>query len=163
MSEAIEAVYPKCQHQLCIVHQIRNSLRYVSYKHRKAVVKDLKPIYQANTETEANQSLESFEEKWDKHYPQISKSWYNNWDNLVIFLQYPVAIRKMIYTTNAIESLNSQLRKVTKNKRVFPSDNSVFKTLYLTIKYIMEKWTMPVQNWNEAMAHFFIKFEDRLR
>ena len=162
MSDAISAVYPKCEHQLCIVHQIRNSLKFVSYKDRKKLAADLKPIYQAITEEEAQEALECFEAKWGKNYPQIAKSWYNNWDNLMIFLQYPEAIRRIIYTTNAIESLNNQLRKVTKNKRVFPSDESVFKTLYLTIDYIVRKWTMPIQNWNEAMAHFLIKFEDRI-
>lgn len=163
MSDAIAAVYPKCAHQLCIVHQIRNSLKFVSYKDRKELAGDLKPIYQAVTEDEAQSALEYFEEKWGKQYPQIAKSWYNNWDNLMIFLQYPEAIRRIIYTTNSIESLNNQLRKVTKNKRVFPSDESVFKTLYLTIEYITRKWSMPIQNWNEAMAHFLIKFEDRIQ
>jgi len=162
MSEAISAVYPKCEHQLCIVHQIRNSLKYVSYKDRKAVVADLKPIYQATIEEEAMLALESFEKKWSKIYPQIAKSWYNNWANLVIFMGYPPSIKKIIYTTNAIESLNSQLRKVTNNKRVFPTDDSVFKTLYLTIDYITAKWNMPIKNWNEAMAHFLIKFEGRI-
>ena len=162
MSEAISAVYPKCEHQLCIVHQIRNSLKYVSYKDRKELVADLKPIYQASTEDAAHTALEAFDSKWSKQYPQIAKSWYNHWENLVLFLQYPESIRKIIYTTNAIESLNSQLRRVTKNKRVFPSDESVFKTLYLTINYITAKWTMPIQNWGEAMAHFLIKFEDRI-
>ena len=163
MSDAIAAVYPKCEHQLCIVHQIRNSLKFVSYKDRKELAADLKPIYQAVTEDEAQSALEYFEEKWGKQYPQIAKSWYNNWDNLMIFLQYPEAIRRIIYTTNSIESLNNQLRKVTKNKRVFPSDESVFKTLFLTIEYITRKWSMPIQNWNEAMAHFLIKFEDRIQ
>lgn len=163
MSDAIAAVYPKCEHQLCIVHQIRNSLKFVSYRDRKELVADLKPIYQATTEAEAQEALDAFDAKWSKQYPQISKSWYHNWENLIIFLQYPKAIRKIIYTTNAIESLNSQLRKVTKNKRVFPSDESVFKTLYLTINYITAKWTMPIRDWNEAMAHFLIKFEDRIQ
>ncbi len=163
MSDAIAAVYPKCEHQLCIVHQIRNSLKFVSYKDRKELVTDLKPIYQAITEAEAHEALDAFDSKWSKQYPQIAKSWYNNWENLIIFLQYPKAIRKIIYTTNAIESLNSQLRKVTKNKRVFPSDESVFKTLYLTINYITAKWTMPIRDWNEAMSHFLIKFDDRLQ
>jgi putative transposase len=163
MSEAISAAYPKCEHQLCIVHQIRNSLKFVSYKDRKELVADLKPIYQAATEDEAQEALDAFDTKWSKQYPQIAKSWYNNWENLIIFLQYPKAIRRIIYTTNAIESLNSQLRKVTKNKRVFPSDESVFKTLYLTINYITAKWTMPIRDWNEAMAHFLIKFDDRIQ
>ena len=125
--------YPKCKHQLCIVHQIRNSLKYLSYKDRKVLVADLKPIYQPSTEAAAYTALETFDSKWSKQYTQIAKSWYNNWENLVLFLQYPESIRKIIYTANAIESLNSQLRRVTKNKRVFPSDESVFKTLYLTI------------------------------
>ena len=119
MGESIRAVYPQTEHQLCIVHQIRNSLKYVSYKDRKLVSKDLKSIYRAATEEEALDALGSFEEKWDKKYPQIGKSWHSNWDNLVIFLGYPHEIRKIIYTTNAIESLNSRLRRVTKNKRVF--------------------------------------------
>jgi putative transposase len=163
MSEAISAVYPKCEHQLCIVHQIRNSLKYVSYKDRKKLAMDLRPIYQSVTEDEAQEALGAFDSKWSSQYPQIAKSWYNNWENLIIFLQYPKSIRQIIYTTNAIESLNSQLRKVTKNKRVFPSDESVFKTLYLTINYITAKWTMPIRNWNEAMAHFLIKFDDRIQ
>ncbi|MDF2966031.1 MAG: Transposase for insertion sequence element [Rickettsiaceae bacterium] len=162
MTEAIAAVYPKTDHQLCIVHQIRNSLKHVSYKDRKEVAKELKPIYQAATENEALAALESFEQKWSSKYPQIAKSWYNNWPNLVVFLDYPEAIRKIIYTTNMLESLNSQLRKVTNNKRVLPNDEAVFKSLFLTIQYIVKKWTMPIQNWNEAMAHFMIKFEGRI-
>nr|WP_103896833.1 IS256 family transposase [Rickettsia fournieri] len=136
MSEAILAVYPKTEHQLCIVHQIRNSLKYVSYKDRKQLAADLKLIYTSTTEKEAELALENFDKKWSKRYPHIAKSWYNNWEHLIIFLQYPDRIRKIIYTTNAIESLNSQLRKVTKNKRVFPNDDSVFKVLYLTIDYM---------------------------
>jgi len=162
MTEAIVAVFPSTEHQLCIVHQIRNSMKYVSYKDKKAVAADLKPIYTAATEEQAQNSLEEFENKWNTKYPYIAKSWYNNWENLIIFLEYPKEIRKIIYTTNAIESLNSQLRKVTKNKRVFPNDQSVFKILYLTIDYISKKWTMPIRNWNETMAHFIVKFEDRI-
>lgn len=162
MSEAISAVYPRTEHQLCIVHQIRNSLKYVSYKDRKEVASDLKPIYTASTEENALLALEAFALKWNKQYPQIAKSWYSNWDNLVVFLVYPEQIRKVIYTTNAIESVNSQLRKVTNNKRVFPNDESVFKTLYLAIGYITKKWTMPIRDWNFALAHLMIKFEDRI-
>lgn len=162
MSEAISAVYPETEHQLCIVHQIRNSLTYVSYKDRKELAADLKLVYGSITEDDALAALSNFDEKWGKQYPHIAKSWQNNWQNLVIFLQYPEVIRRIIYTTNAIESLNSQLRKVTNNKRVFPSDDSVFKTLYLTIDYITRKWNMPIQNWGEAMAHFLIKFEGRI-
>ena len=162
MSEAISAVYPNTEHQLCIVHQIRNSLAYVSYKDRKEAASDLKLVYSSITEDEALSALSDFDMKWGKQYPHIAKSWQNNWQNLVIFLQYPEVIRRIIYTTNAIEGLNSQLRKVTNNKRVFPTDDSVFKTLYLTIGYITKKWTMPIQNWGEAMAHFLIKFEGRI-
>ena len=158
MSEAISAVYPKCEHQLCIVHQIRNSLKYVSYKDRKELVADLKPIYQ---EFQRRMQLipllnllipsgASSIHKLLNPGTIIGKIW-------CYFCQYPESIRKIIYTTNAIESLNSQLRRVTKNKRVFPSDESVFKTLYLTINYITAKWTMPIQNWGEAMAPFFDK------
>ncbi|MGI2262280.1 transposase, partial [Candidatus Cardinium hertigii] len=107
-------------------------------------------------------SLENFANKWDKQYPQIAKSWYANWNNLMVFLQYPNAIRKVIYTTNIVESVNSQFRRVTKNKRVFPNDLAVFKTLYLTINYMTRTWTMPIHNWSEAIAHFLIKFEHRI-
>lgn len=162
MSEAISAVYPQTEHQLCIVHQIRSSLQYVSYKDRKDLASDLKLIYQAINEEEALVALADFDKKWGKQYPHIAKSWQNNWHNLVIFLQYPEVIRRIIYTTNAIEGLNSQLRKVTNNKRVFPNDDAVFKTLYLTINYITRKWNMPIQNWGEAMAHFLIKFDQRI-
>jgi transposase-like protein len=162
MNEAISAVYPKTEHQLCIVHQIRNSLRFVSYKDRKELVVNLKPIYAAATEGDGLEALGDFAKKWDSQYPYIAKSWYSNWDNLAVFFQYPPEIRKVIYTTNAIESLNSQLRKVTKNKRSFPSDDAVFKTLYLAIDYITRKWTMPIQNWGTAMAYFMIKFDGRI-
>ncbi len=162
MSEAISAVYPQTEHQLCIVHQIRNSLSYVSYKDRKELAADLKLVYSSITEDEALTALSDFDMKWGKQYPHIAKSWQNNWQNLIIFLQYSEVIRRIIYTTNAIEGLNSQLRKVTNNKRGFPNDDSVFKTLYLTIDYITRKWNMPIQNWGEAMAHFLIKFEGRI-
>lgn len=149
MTQALEAAFPQTNHQLCIVHQIRNSLKYVSYKDKKEVANDLKTIYgdKVIDEDTALKSLDAFANKWDSKYPQIAKSWYKNWDNLVIFLGFPKEIRKIIYTTNSIESLNSQLRKVTKNKRSFPSDDAVFKNLYLAIEYIVRKWTMPIQNW----------------
>ena len=162
MNEAICAVYPKTEHQLCIVHQIRNSCKFVSYKDRKEICSDLKFIYAASTAEAALVELGNFAAKWDKQYPYIAKSWYNNWDNLAIFFGYPEEIRKIIYTTNAIESLNNQLRKVTKNKRSFPTDESVFKALYLAITYITKKWTMPIQNWGYAFGHFMIKFEGRI-
>ena len=162
MHEAISSIYPKSMHQLCIVHQLRNSLKYVSYKDRKEVANDLKPIYKAVNEKEAETALDSFDKKWSKKYPQIAKSWYNNWENLVVFLDFPEQIRRVIYTTNAIESVNSQLRKTTKNKKVFPNDTAVYKILYLTIANITRKWSMPISNWNEAMSHFLIKFEGRI-
>lgn len=140
----------------------RNSLQYVSYKHRKEVAADLKLIYTSAMEEETLLSLESFASKWNVRYPQIAKSWYNNWSSLATFLAYPSAIRKNIYTTNSVESVNSPLRKVTKNKRIFPNDTAVFKTLYLTINYMTKKWTLHIHNWYEAIALFSIKFEGRI-
>ena len=162
MKDAVIAVYPKTEHQLCIVHQIRNSLKYVSYKKKKEVATDLKAVYTANTEKEALLALEQFEQIWGQQYPNIAKSWRTHWDNLAVFLQYPHAIRKVIYTTNPIESFNSQLRKVTKNKRSFPNNDAVFKSLFLTINYITKKWTMPIANWGQAFAYFVVKFDGRI-
>ena len=163
MSDAIQAIYPETKHQLCIVHQIRNSLKYVPYKDKKEVARELKKIYDAETIDVAEAELENFANKYDAKYPLISKSWLNNWDNLTVFLQYPPKIRKVIYTTNAIESLNSQFRKVIKNKKIFPKDDSVFKSLYLAIDYLTKKWSMPVRYWSEAMPYFAIEFEDRIQ
>lgn len=160
--EAIETVFPKTQVQLCIVHMLRNSLRYVGWKARKAIAADLKSIYGANTLEEAELALNCFAEKWDEQYPTISKSWKNKWDYLTPFFAYPKDIRKAIYTTNAIESINMSLRKVIKHKRVFPSDDAALKQLYLALKNISKKWTMPIRNWREAMNRFAIMFEDRL-
>lgn len=160
--DAITAIFPKTQIQLCIVHMIRNSLRYVGWKMRKQVAADLKAIYGAKTLEEAELALTSFSEKWDKDYPSISKSWLSHWENIIPFFSYPADIRKAIYTTNAIESVNSSLRKVIKNKRVFPSDESAMKQLYLALKNISKKWTMPIRDWKEAMNSFIIVFENRL-
>lgn len=160
--EAIESVYPKATTQLCIVHIIRNSLRYVSYKERKAVVADLKCIYEAATLEEAELGLRDFASKWDKQYPAISRLWYDKWVNIIPFFNYPSEIRRVIYTTNSIESLNMTLRKVLKNKRFFPSDEAAFKQLYLGIRNISKKWTMPIRNWGSAMSRFMIEFGDRL-
>lgn len=160
--EAIETVYPRTTTQLCIVHVIRNSLRYVSYKDRKAVVTDLKTIYEASTIEEAELALEAFSNKWDKQFPAISRLWFEKWANITPFFNYPEEIRRVIYTTNAIESLNMTLRKVLKNKRFFPSDEAAFKQLYLGIKNISKKWTMPIRNWGAAMSRFTIEFGDRL-
>lgn len=160
--EAIETVYSKTITQLCIVHVIRNSLRYVGYKERKAVVEDLKTIYEASTIEEAEIALDAFSSKWDKQYPAISRLWFEKWANITPFFNYPADIRRVIYTTNAIESLNMTLRKVLKNKRFFPSDEAAFKQLYLGIKNISQKWTMPIRNWGGAMSRFAIEFGDRL-
>jgi len=141
---------------------IRNSLRYVGWKPRKLVAADLKTIYGAKTIEEAELALASFAERWDKEYPSISKSWSSHWENIIPFFSYPADIRKAIYTTNAIESVNSSLRKVIKNKRVFPSDESAMKQLYLALKNISKKWTMPIRDWKDAMNSFIIVFEDRI-
>jgi putative transposase len=160
--DAIEAVYPKTQVQLCIVHQIRSSLRYVSYKDRKTVVQDLKPIYQAATIEEAEMALTRFSEIWDNKYAAISKQWLDKWENITPFFAYPPEIRKVIYTTNSIESLNMTIRKVIKNKRFFPSDESALKLLFLALRNISKKWNMPVRDWGVAMSRFSIEFSDRL-
>ena len=146
--EAIEAVFPQTRVQLCIVHLVRNSLSYVSYKDRKAVAADLKLVYAAATESEAEQALVDFAERWDKQYPTISKSWLNHWQRVIPFFAFPTDIRKAIYTTNAIESMNMTLRKVLRNHRSFPSDESVMKVIYLAIQNISKKWTMPIRDWS---------------
>ena len=160
--DAIEAVYPNTQVQLCIVHQIRNSLRFVSWKERKAVAADLKTIYGAATLQQAEHALEQFAETWDKQHPSISKSWRDNWTRLSVFFDYPPQIRKVIYTTNAIESLNASLRQVTKTRRSFPNDDSVLKLLYLALHQIAKKWTMPLRDWKPAMTQFMIMYGDRI-
>jgi transposase-like protein len=156
--DAINAIYPECQVQSCIVHMVRNSLAYVPWKDRKIVAADLKTVYQADTEEIALQNLEEFAAKWDKKYPAISKSWFNRWGQLNTLFGYTADIRKVIYTTNAIESLNMTLRKVMKNKRVFPNDTSVFKTMYLAIGNISKRWTMPIRDWAPAYQQMLIKF-----
>lgn len=159
--DAIEAVFPQTQVQLCIVHLVRNSLSYVSYKDRKAVAADLKTIYQAPTEVEAEQALIVFAQRWDKQYPTISKSWLNHWSRIIPFFAFPADIRKAIYTTNAIESLNMTLRKVLRNHRAFPTDESALKVIYLAIHNISKKWTMPIRDWKAALNRFAIEFEGR--
>ena len=161
--EAIETVYPRTKVQLCIVHMVRNSVRYVPYKEKKSVCADLKNIYGAVTAQQAELELDRFTEKWDEKYPSISKSWRRNWENLTPFFDYPDEIRKVIYTTNAIESVNSVIRKSTKNRKVFPSDASATKVVYLAIREASKKWTMPIRNWKPAMNRFMIEFEDRLQ
>jgi transposase-like protein len=156
--DAINSIYPSCDVQLCVVHMVRNSLSYVPYKDKKLVATDLKTIYNADTEDIALQNLELFCEKWDTKYPAISRSWYKHWDNVNKIFNYTSSIRKVIYTTNAIESLNMTIRKVTKNKRVFPNDASVFKTLYLALQNIEKRWTMPIREWSQAYQQLLIKF-----
>lgn len=160
--EAIAAEYPETKVQLCIVHMVRNSLKYVSWKDYKAVTADLKEIYTAATETAAQAERERFAEKWDDTYPQISKSWATHWPNLITLFEYPPEIRKVIYTTNAIESLNSVIRKATKQRKVFPTDDSAMKVVYLAMQAAAKKWTMPIRNWKPALNRFMIEFGDRL-
>ncbi|WP_411569581.1 IS256 family transposase, partial [Pectobacterium cacticida] len=160
--DAINAVYPQTRIQLCIVHMVRNSLRFVSWKDYKAVTRDLKAVYGAATEEAALQELETFARVWDERYPQISRSWRANWANLSTFFAYPDDIRKVIYTTNAIESLNSVIRHAIKKRKVFPTDDSVRKVVWLAIQSASKKWTMPIQNWRLAMSRFIIEFGDRL-
>lgn len=160
--EAIAAEYPETKVQLCIVHMVRNSLKYVSWKDYKAVTAGLKDVYQSPTETAARAALERFAEQWDEQYPQISKSWRSHWPNLITLFEYPPEIRKVIYTTNAIESLNSVIRKATKQRKVFPTDESALKVVYLAIQAASKKWTMPIRNWKPAMSRFMLEFGDRL-
>nr|PMH71670.1 transposase [Enterovibrio norvegicus] len=160
--DAINAVYSQTHIQLCIVHMVRNSLKYVSWKDYKAVTAALKRVYRAATEEEALLELERFSETWDAQYPQISKSWRNHWENLNTLFNYPDDIRKAIYTTNAIESLNSVIRRAIKKRKVFPSDDAARKMVYLAIKDASKKWTMPIRNWRQAMSRFIIEFGERL-
>lgn len=161
--DAINAVYPATQIQLCIVHMVRNSMKYVPYKDYKAVAASLKLIYQSATEEEGLQALSEFAEEWDDKYPQISRSWNKHWENLNALFMYPQDIRKAIYTTNAIESLNSVIRKAVKKRKLFPSDNSAKKVVYLAIQQASKKWTMPIRNWKPALNRFSIEFEERLK
>jgi len=160
--EAINTAFPATQIQLCIVHMVRNSIKYVPWKDYKPVTADLKLIYQAVTEDEALLALECFSERWDSKYPQISRSWRAHWENLNTLFNYPEDIRKAIYTTNAIESLNSVIRKAIKKRKLFPSDDSAKKVIYLAIQQAAKKWTMPIRNWKLALNRFMIEFEDRL-
>jgi len=160
--DAISAVYPKTQIQLCIVHMVRNSLKYVPWKDYKAVTADLKSIYQATTEEAGLLALEEFCERWDEKYPQVGKSWHANWENLNTLFRYPPDIRRVIYTTNAIESLNSVIRKALKKRKLFPTDDAAMKVIYLAVNQAAKKWTMPIRNWKPALNHFVIEFEDRL-
>ena len=162
LPEVIEAVFPKTQVQLCIVHKVRNSLKYVPWKERKAVATDLRAIYGAATLADAEHALERFAERWDAKYPTISPSWLADWDRLTVLFDYPPAIRRVIYTTNAIESLNYTLRKRLKTRGVFPNDESIMKVLYLALQHVAKKWTRPIRDWKAALNQFVILFGERV-
>ena len=159
--QAIEAVYPKAQVQLCIVHLMRNCMKYVPWRERKKVAADLKPIYQAATLAESEAALDAFAQKWDETYPAISQIWIRHWENVIPIFDYPMEIRRVIYTTNAIESLNRSLRKVIKTKAVFPSEEAVLRQMYLAMNNISKKWRQPIKNWKAALSHFAILFPER--
>src|ERR671932_1551492 len=163
LPEAIEAVFPKTQVQLCIVHKVRNSLKYVPWKERKAVAADLRAIYGAATLAEAEQALERFAARWETKYPAISPSWLADWDRLTVFFDYPPAIRRAIYTTNAIESLNYSLRKVLKGRSAFPNDESIIKVLYMGLQHVAKKWTQPIPEWKAALNQFVMLFGERVQ
>ncbi len=160
--EAIEAVFPKTAVQLCLVHLVRHSLNYVSWKRRDQVAADLKRIYQSATAEEGETRLSEFEQKWNAAYPPIAQSWRRNWPRVIPFFDYPPEIRKVIYTTNAIESVNMSLRKITKNRGSFPSDEALLKLFYLALRNIAKKWTMPIRDWKAALNRFTIEFDERM-
>jgi len=160
--DAIQAVYPQTRIQLCIVHMVRYSMKFIPWKDYKAVTVDLKRVYQSVTEEEALQELDNLEAKWADKYPQISRSWRQNWHNLNTLFAYPEGIRKAIYTTNAIESLNSVIRKATKKRKLFPNDDAAKKVVYLAVREASKKWTMPIHNWRLALNHFMVEFDERL-
>jgi len=160
--EAINTTFPEAKVQLCIVHMVRNSLKFVPWKNYREVTADLKRIYRSATEDEASLELDRFAEKWDEQYPQISKSWRAHWPNLITIFSYPEDIRKVIYTTNAIESLNSVIRKSVKTRKVFPNDNAAMKVIYLAVDAASKKWSMPIRDWKPALNRFMIEFEEQL-
>ena len=160
--EAINAAFPETKIQLCIVHMVRNSLKFVPWKDYRELTGDLKRIYQSATEQEASLELDRFADKWDDKYPQISKSWRSHWPNLITLFGYPADIRKVIYTTNAIESLNSVIRKSVKTRKVFPSDDAALKVIFLAVEAASKKWTMPIRDWKSALNRFMIEFEEQL-
>ncbi|WP_143276700.1 IS256 family transposase [Brevibacillus brevis] len=162
-TEAISSCYPKTEIQKCVIHQIRNSIKYVSYKDLKRVTAELKPIYKAPTEQAALEELDQFEQTWGSKYPLMVRSWRTNWDEIATFFKYPPEIRKLIYTTNVIESYHRQLRKVTKGKAVFPTDDALLKMLYLVTMDVLRKWTGRVHNWGQILMQLSVFFEDRVR
>ena len=160
--EAINAIFPQTEVQLCVIHQIRNSLKYVASKNQKEFMADLKPVYKAETVKAAEIALDALEEKWGTKYPIVIKSWRKKWPNLSVYFKYPADIRRVIYTTNAIEAVHRQFRKLTKTKGAFPNENSLLKLLYMGIQNASKKWTMPLQNWNLTLSQLSIYFEGRL-
>lgn len=162
-TEAINSIYPATEIQSCIVHQIRNSLKYVASKDQKSFIADLKPVYRASTKEQAEENLLLLDEKWGQKYPKVLKSWKDNWEKLSSYFKYTEPIRKLIYTTNAIEGYHRQVRKVTKNKGAFTSDMALLKLVYLATQNIAKKWTMPLQNWNLTLSQLSIIFEDRIK
>ncbi|MCB4205423.1 transposase, partial [Deferribacterales bacterium Es71-Z0220] len=162
LNEAIKAVYPESEIQRCIVHQVRNSLKFVSYKDRKELAKDLKKIYTSSTEESGKIELDKLNEKWGKKYPNIIKSWLTNWIELSTLFKYPPEIRTLIYTTNPIESFNSKLKKVSKNRGVFPTEESLFKLLYLAINDISKKWNGRIKDWSKIYPQLYIYFQERI-
>ena len=162
-TQTIKNVFPESQTQICVVHQIRNSARYVVWKDKKEFSKDMKQIYDAPTKEAANAALEDFANKWNNKYPYAVKSWKENWEELTVFFDFPVEIRKIIYTTNLIENLNGKIRKYTKNKLSFPTDDAVMKSVYLAIREATKKWSMPIQNWGLILNQFLTIFEKRVQ
>ena len=162
-SEAILSLYPQAEVQTCVIHQIRNSLKYVASKDQKTFMKDLKMVYQAANKSQAEDGLIKLEEIWGKKYPIVLKSWNNNWDKLSTYFQYDEHVRRLIYTTNAVEGFHRQVRKVTKTKGAFPNDMALLKLIYLTVENISKKWTQPLQNWSLTVQQLSIKFGDRMK
>lgn len=160
--EAINAIFPQTEVQLCIIHQIRNSMKYVASKNQKAFMADLKPVYKALNKEAAERALDELENRWGAQYPIVIKSWRSKWENLSVYFKYPADIRRVIYTTNAIEAVHRQFRKLTKTKGAFPNENSLLKLLYVGIQNASKKWTMPIQNWNLTLSQLAIYFEGRL-
>ena len=160
--DAIESIYPQTDVQLCVIHQIRNSFKYLVRSDKAEFIEDLKTIYQAINIDQAERNLDKLDQKWGKKYPVIIRSWRRNWEGLSAFFYYPKELRKIMYTTNIIESFHSQLRKITKSKRVFPNDQALLKLLYLITQKVSEKWSMPIANWKAAYSQLAIIYEDRI-
>lgn len=160
--EAINSIFPNTEVQLCVIHQIRNSMKYVASKNQKAFMADLKPVYKAATKEAAETALDDLESRWGDKYPIVLKSWRSKWENLSVYFKYPADIRRVIYTTNSIEAVHRQFRKLTKTKGAFPNENSLLKLLYMGIQNASKKWTMPIQNWNLTLSQLSIYFEGRL-